>query len=70
MVEFIQIANSIGAVMVDISNQTATIEFSGNERQIHSVLMALAPFKAKERARTGLIALPTESVGDSKEFLV
>ena len=69
-VEFIQIANSFGAVIVDISDQTATIDFSGNERQIHSVLMALAPFQAKEMARTGLIALPIESLGDSKEFIV
>ena len=69
-VEFIQIANSFGAVIVDISDQTATIEFSGNERQIHSVLMALASFQAKEMARTGLIALPIESLGDSKEFIV
>jgi acetolactate synthase-1/3 small subunit len=69
-VDFIQIANSFGAKIVDISDQTATIEFSGNERQIHSVLMALEPFKIKEMARTGLIALPIESVGISKEFLV
>ena len=61
-VEFIQIANSFGAVIVDISDQTATMEFSGNERQINTVLMALAPFKAKEMARTGLIALPIERV--------
>lgn len=69
-VGFIQIADSFGAKIVDISDQTATIEFSGNERQIHSVLMALEPFKIKEMARTGLIALPIESVGISKEFLV
>jgi len=69
-VEFIQIANSFGAVIVDISDQTATIEFSGNERQIHSVLMALAPFQANEMVRTGLIVLPIESLGDSKEFIV
>jgi hypothetical protein len=32
--------------------------------------MALAPFKIKELARTGLIALPLESsLGDSREFL-
>jgi acetolactate synthase-1/3 small subunit len=69
-VEFIQIANSMGAQIVDISDQTATIEFSGNERQIHTVLMALGGFKIKEMARTGLIALPIESVGIGKEFLV
>jgi acetolactate synthase-1/3 small subunit len=55
---------------VDISDQTATVEFSGNERRINTLLMALAPFKVKEIARTGLIALPLESiVTDSREFL-
>jgi acetolactate synthase-1/3 small subunit len=69
-VEFIQVANSFGATLVDISDQTATLEFSGNERRINTLLMALAPFKVKEIARTGLIALPLESlVGDSREFL-
>jgi acetolactate synthase-1/3 small subunit len=69
-VEFIQVANSFGATIVDISDQTATIEFSGNERRVNTLLMALSPFKTKEMARTGLIALPLESiVADSREFL-
>jgi acetolactate synthase-1/3 small subunit len=69
-VELIQVANSFGATIVDISDQTATLEFSGNERRINTLLMALTPFKIKEIARTGLIALPLESlVGDSREFL-
>jgi acetolactate synthase I/III small subunit len=69
-VELIQVANSFGATIVDISDQTATLEFSGNERRINTLLMALAPFKVKEIARTGLIALPLESlVGDNREFL-
>jgi acetolactate synthase I/III small subunit len=69
-VELIQVANSFGAAIVDISDQTATLEFSGNDRRINTLLMALAPFKIKEIARTGLIALPLESlVGDSREFL-
>jgi acetolactate synthase-1/3 small subunit len=69
-VEFIQVASSFGAAIVDISDQTATLEFSGNERRINTLLMALAPFKVKEIARTGLIALPLESlVGDTREFL-
>ncbi len=69
-VELIQVANSFGATIVDISDQTATVEFSGNERRINTLLMALAPFKVKEIARTGLIALPLESiVTDSREFL-
>ncbi len=69
-VELIQVANSFGATIVDISDQTATLEFSGNERRINTLLMALTPFKVKEIARTGLIALPLESVvGDSREFL-
>ncbi|MBA4395618.1 MAG: acetolactate synthase small subunit [Desulfobacca sp.] len=69
-VELIQVADSFGAAIVDISDQTATLEFSGNERRVNTLLMALAPFKIKELARTGLIALPLESsLGDSREFL-
>jgi acetolactate synthase-1/3 small subunit len=69
-VEFIQVADSFGATIVDMSEHTATLEFSGNERKINTLLMALSPFKIKEMARTGLIALPLESiVTDSREFL-
>jgi acetolactate synthase-1/3 small subunit len=69
-VELIQVANAFGATIVDISERTATLEFSGNERRINTLLMALEPFKIKEIARTGLIALPLESVvSDNREFL-
>lgn len=69
-VELIQVADAFGATIVDISERTATLEFSGNERRINTLLMALEPFKIKEIARTGLIALPLESVvSDNREFL-
>jgi acetolactate synthase-1/3 small subunit len=64
--EVIQIANTFGASVDDISENTVTLEFSGNERKINTLMQALAQFPIKEIARTGLIALPTESV-ESKE---
>jgi acetolactate synthase-1/3 small subunit len=59
--EIIHTANIFGAQVVDIAEKTVTVEFVGNPRQINTVMMALAGFKVKDIARTGLVALPMES---------
>ena len=60
--EVISITNTFGATVVDISDRTMSIEFSGNSLKINTIIRALSSFKIKELARTGLVALPLESV--------
>jgi acetolactate synthase-1/3 small subunit len=59
--EVINIANILGASVVDISDTTMTIEFTGNSLKINNTIKALDTYKIKELARTGLLALPLES---------
>ena len=60
----IAITNTFGATVVDISDKTMTIEISGNSLKINTTIKALGDYKIKELARTGLVALPLESMLD------
>lgn len=60
----ITITNTFGATVVDISDKTMTIEISGNSLKINTTIKALGDYKIKELARTGLVALPLESMLD------
>lgn len=60
--EVISIANTFGATVVDISEKTMTLEISGNNLKINTIIRALGNYKIKELARTGLVALPLESM--------
>jgi acetolactate synthase-1/3 small subunit len=68
--EIIQIANTFGATVVDIAEDTMTLEFMGNLRKIDTLLNALGEFKVKELARTGVVALPLESQLERKRHLM
>lgn len=65
--DVITITNTFGATVVDISEKTMSIEFSGNSLKINTIIRALGNFKIKELARTGLVALPLESVLDQQK---
>lgn len=60
--EVIGLTNTFGATVVDIADETMTIELSGNALKINTVIRAIEGFKIKELARTGLVALPLESI--------
>ncbi|MDX9788209.1 MAG: acetolactate synthase small subunit [Desulfobacterales bacterium] len=62
--EVITITNTFGATVVDISDKTMTIEISGNSLKINTTIRALGEYKIKELARTGMVALPLESMLD------
>ena len=68
--ELFQIANAFGATIVDISHTTMTLEFTGNQRKIDTVINALDGFEVKELARTGIVALPLESQLERKKELL
>ena len=59
--EVITTANTFGAIVVDISDKTMTLEFVGNERKVNTIVRALDGYKVKDMARTGYVALPLES---------
>jgi len=65
--EVISIANTFGATVVDISEKTMTLEISGNNLKINTIIRALGNYKIKELARTGLVALPLESMLDQQK---
>jgi acetolactate synthase-1/3 small subunit len=55
--EIIQIVDIFKAEIVDVSQESLTIEVTGTEDKINSFLDLLRPFGIKELARTGRIAL-------------
>jgi acetolactate synthase-1/3 small subunit len=57
----IEIANVFGAKVVDMSEDTITLELSGTEKVIQNLLRLLSPFGICEMARTGMIALAMKS---------
>ena len=60
--EIIEIAEVFGAKVVDMSDETITIEISGEERVINNIVNLLNPYGIDEMARTGLIALGLRSL--------
>ncbi len=60
--EIIEIAEVFNAKVVDMSEETITIEISGEERVINNIIKLLNPFGIDEMARTGLIALGLKSL--------
>jgi acetolactate synthase-1/3 small subunit len=66
----ISLANTFGAIVVDIGEQTMTLEFVGNTRKINIILEALSEYPIKEMARTGLVALPLESQVEKNNNLI
>lgn len=57
----IEIANVFGAKVVDMSEDTITLELSGTERVLQNLVRLLKPFGISEMARTGMIALAMKS---------
>ncbi len=60
--EILQLAEVLGAKVVDLTARAITLEFSGNERQVNSALRMVERFGVKRMARTGMVALPFESI--------
>jgi acetolactate synthase-1/3 small subunit len=65
--DVIALTNTFGATVVDIADETMTVEISGNALKINTVLRAIEGYRIKELARTGLVALPLESMLANKE---
>ncbi len=59
--EVIEIANVFNAKIVDMSEDTITLELSGTERVLQNLVRLLNPANIDEMARTGTIALSLKS---------
>jgi len=61
--EIIQIVDVFRAKIVDVASDSVTIEATGDEDKIDSLLNLLRNYGVKEVARTGRIAVPRGSFG-------
>lgn len=53
----IQIADIFRAKIVDVSNESVTIEITGDESKVNALIELVEPYGVKEIVRTGLAAL-------------
>lgn len=67
--EVFQLANAFGANVVSISDDTVTLEASGNDHKIRTLLKSFERYGIAQVARTGMIALPYNGVPDDWEPL-
>jgi acetolactate synthase-1/3 small subunit len=65
--EIIQIVDIFKADIVDVSQDSVTVEITGTEDKINSLLDLLRPFGLRELARTGRIAMPRGLTGGEEE---
>ena len=65
--EIIQIVDIFKADIVDVSQDSMTIEITGTEDKINSLLDLLRPFGLRELARTGRIAMTRGWTGADEE---
>jgi acetolactate synthase-1/3 small subunit len=61
--EIIEIADIFRANIVDVASDTLTIEITGDENKINSMLKLLKGFGIREIARTGRIAMVRGNLG-------
>ena len=55
--EIIEIADVFKGRIVDISNETLTIEVTGDTKKIDTIIGLLKTYEIREMARTGKVAL-------------
>jgi acetolactate synthase I/III small subunit len=65
--EIIQIVDIFKAEIVDVSQDTLTVEITGTEDKIESLLGLLRPFGIRELTRTGRIAMARGGSGTDDE---
>lgn len=59
--EILRISEIFGAKIVDVSAETYTLEFSGDTRQVSTLLALLKPLGVKELVRSGMVAITREN---------
>lgn len=59
--EIIELAHLFGAHLVDLADETVTLEVSGNTDKIEKFVRLVEPFGIREVARTGSVAMTREA---------
>ena len=59
--ELLHIAEVFGAKILDVTNDSYTLEFCGNNRQIDNLLTVLKPLGVRELVRSGMVAISREN---------
>ena len=59
--ELLRIAEVFGAKILDVINDSYTLEYCGNIRQVDNILAMLKPLGVKELVRSGMVAISREN---------
>ena len=59
--ELLRIAEVFGAKIADVTNDSYTLEFCGDNRQIETFLTMVKPLGVKELVRSGMVAISREN---------
>lgn len=59
--EILRISEIFGAKIIDVSPDTYTLEYSGDNRQVMALIALLRPLGVKELVRSGMVAITREN---------
>ncbi len=65
--EIIQLANAFGAQVINMTDDTVTLEASGNDHKVRTLLKAFEGYGISQMARTGMISLPYDGMPEDWE---
>lgn len=65
--EVIQLANAFGAQVINVTDETVTLEASGNDHKVRTLIKAFESYGISQIARTGMISLPYDGMPDDWE---
>ena len=65
--EVIQLANAFGAQVINMTDDTVTLEASGNDHKVRTLLKAFESYGISQMARTGMISLPYDGMPEDWE---
>ncbi|MFQ5692752.1 MAG: acetolactate synthase small subunit [Nitrospinota bacterium] len=68
--EVIQLANALGAEVANISDETITLELSGNDHKTRTLVNSLKKYGIVQMVRTGMIAIPYDGMSEDWEPLL
>ncbi len=60
--EVIQLANAFGAQVINVTDDTVTLEASGNDHKVRTLIKAFESYGITQMARTGMISLPYDGM--------
>jgi acetolactate synthase-1/3 small subunit len=67
--EIMALANTFGARIVDLDEGSLTLQVVGSINMVDMVITGLGHYRIKSMARTGLVALPMDSLENRERFL-